>query len=60
MAARFVLSRGKDGQYYFDLRAKNGEIIAQSEGYVAKSGALNGIASVKENAPNAEIDDQSD
>lgn len=35
----------------FRLRAPNGEIIAASEGYTSKSGALNGIAAVRENAP---------
>ncbi len=43
---RFI---GADDQYYFHLRAANGEIVLQSEGYVAKAGADNGIASVREN-----------
>ena len=35
---------------------KNGEIIAVSEGYKAKAGCLNGIESVKKNAPEATIE----
>lgn len=38
-------------QYYFRLRARNGEIILSSEGYITKQGCVNGIASVKANAP---------
>jgi uncharacterized protein YegP (UPF0339 family) len=38
-------------QYYFRLKARNGEIILSSEGYVNKQGCINGIASVKVNAP---------
>ncbi len=43
------------GEYRFRLKARNGEIIATSEGYKAKAGCLNGIESVKKNAPDAEI-----
>ena len=42
---------GKDEQFYFHLRAKNGEIILASEGYTSKAGCQNGISSVMENAP---------
>lgn len=38
-------------QYYYRLRAGNGEIVLTGEGYVTKQGCLNGIASVKQNAP---------
>ena len=43
---------GKDGQYYFNLRAENDKIILQSEGYVTKQGALNGIKSVQNHCTN--------
>ena len=52
---KFELYTDKAGEFRFRLKAKNGEVIATSEGYAAKSGALNGIESVKENAPDAEI-----
>jgi len=44
-----------DGQWYFHLKAPNGEIIACSEGYTTKDNCTNGIESVKRFAPNAEI-----
>jgi uncharacterized protein len=40
-----------NGQFYYRLRAKNGEIILNGEGYTTKQSCLVGIASVKENAP---------
>lgn len=49
----FELFKGEDGQTYFRLRAGNGEIVLSSEGYVAKSGAENGIASVSANGDDA-------
>jgi len=47
--AAFELFEGQDGQTYFHLKAGNGEIMLQSEGYVALSGAQNGIESVRTN-----------
>jgi uncharacterized protein len=48
---KFEIFKGTNGKYYFRLKASNGEIIAQSEGYSSKQGAQDGIASVKKNAP---------
>lgn len=45
-------------KYYFVLKAGNGEIIGKSQFYASKQGMENGIASVKENAPSAEIVDE--
>ncbi len=50
MSAKFEIFSGKDEQYYFRLKAGNGEPILSSEGYVAKASCLNGIESVKKNA----------
>ncbi|MFN7022400.1 MAG: YegP family protein [Phycisphaerales bacterium] len=47
----FVLKTASDGQTYFNLKAGNGETILSSEMYKAKASALNGIESVKTNAP---------
>jgi uncharacterized protein YegP (UPF0339 family) len=47
--ARFQIFRGLDGQYYFHLRAGNGAIVLQSEGYTAKASAEKGQASVLTN-----------
>lgn len=58
MAGKFVLKKGSSGKFHFNLVAGNGQVIATSEAYESKSSALNGIASVKTNAPTADIDDQ--
>ncbi len=58
MAAKFELKKTSSGQFRFNLKAGNGEIIATSESYTTKSGALNGIESVKKNAASAAVDDQ--
>lgn len=50
---KFEVYLDKAGEYRFRLKARNGEIIAVSEGYKAKAGCLNGIESVKKNAPDA-------
>ena len=52
---KFELYTDKAGEFRFRLKATNGEIIAASEGYQAKESCENGIASVRENAPVAEI-----
>ena len=43
------------GEFRFRLKARNGEIIAVSEGYKQKPSCLNGIDSVKRNALEAEV-----
>ena len=45
----FASFKGLDGKFYFHLRAKNGEIVLQSQGYAKKSSADAGIASVDSN-----------
>ena len=52
---KFEMYRDKAGFYRFRLKARNGEIIAVSESYNAKTGCINGIESVQKNAPGAEI-----
>lgn len=52
---KFVVYVDKAGEYRFRLKATNGQIIAVSEGYKAKASCLNGIESVKKNAPDAPI-----
>ncbi len=60
MAAKFVLKKGSSGKFHFNLQAANGQVIATSETYESKAAAINGIESVKKNAPAAEIDDETD
>lgn len=55
MAGKFELYTDKSGEYRFRLKASNGEVIAISEGYSSKAGALSGIESVQRNAPDADI-----
>jgi uncharacterized protein YegP (UPF0339 family) len=50
MAGKFDLKKAKNGQFYFNLKATNGQVILTSEMYKAKSSAKNGIESVKTNA----------
>ncbi|MBQ9847628.1 MAG: YegP family protein [Clostridia bacterium] len=54
---KFEMYVDKAGEYRFRLKAKNGEVIAVSEGYKAKDSCENGIESVKKNAPEAEIEE---
>ena len=51
---KFTIFTGSDDQFYFRLSARNGETILSSEGYTSKSGCMNGIEAVKENAPDDE------
>lgn len=55
--AKFKRESTKDGSPYFDLAASNGQIIGQSEVYSSISAMENGIASVKCNACDARIID---
>lgn len=52
---KFEVYLDKSGEYRFRLKATNGQIIATGEGYKALASCLNGIESVKKNAPTAEI-----
>ena len=52
---KFELYQDKAGEFRFRLKARNGEIIAVSEGYTTKAACENGIASVRKNAPEAPI-----
>ena len=49
--AKFVITKRTNGDYQFNLKAGNGQIILTSEGYATKSGCQNGIQSVKNHAP---------
>ena len=52
---KFEVYQDKAGEYRFRLKARNGEIIAVSEGYKAKASCMNGIESVRKNAPDAPV-----
>lgn len=56
---KFVIKKRVNGEFMFNLKAGNGEIIATSEGYSSKQVCKEGIESVRNNASIAEVVDQS-
>jgi uncharacterized protein YegP (UPF0339 family) len=54
---KFEVYKDAAGKFRFRLRAANNEIIAVSEAYSSKDGCMNGVESVKANAPKAMIQD---
>jgi len=48
---KFVISKRANGEFQFNLKADNGQVILTSEGYTTKSACENGIESVRTNAP---------
>ena len=55
---KFEVYTDKAGETRFRLKASNGEIIAVGESYKAKKSCLNGIESIRKNAPGADIKDE--
>ena len=47
---KFVITLRKNGEFQFNLKATNGQVILTSEGYTTKAACLNGVDSVKKNA----------
>lgn len=56
---RFERKTAKNGKAYFNLKAANGQVIGASQMYASEASMENGIKSVKTNAADASIDDQS-
>ncbi|MBR3841049.1 MAG: YegP family protein [Erysipelotrichales bacterium] len=52
---KFEVYTDKAGEFRFRLTAKNGQTIAVSEGYTTLDNCLNGVESVKKNAPEADV-----
>jgi uncharacterized protein YegP (UPF0339 family) len=50
MAGTFELKKNAGGEFVFNLKAGNGQVLLTSEGYKAKASATNGIESVRKNA----------
>nr|WP_199082533.1 YegP family protein [Pedobacter sp. ASV19] len=48
---KFEITTRKNGEFQFNLKAGNGQIILTSEGYSSKANCLNGVESVKKNSP---------
>ena len=55
--ARYARDVAKNGKFYFNLKAGNGQIIGTSEMYDSEGGRENGITAVKASAPGADMDD---
>lgn len=55
---KFVIKSTKSGGYTFNLKARNGEIIATGESYESLDACRNGVKSVAANAPIAALEDQ--
>lgn len=47
-----VFKSPKNKQFYFNLKARNGQVILASQGYANKAGVTNGIKSVQKNCAN--------
>lgn len=50
MAGKFEISKRKNGEFQFNLKAGNGQVILTSEGYSSLGGCENGIDSVRRHA----------
>ena len=46
---KFEIKTRKNGEFQFNLKATNGQVILTSEGYKTKASCLNGVESVKKN-----------
>ncbi|MQA15952.1 MAG: DUF1508 domain-containing protein [Pseudonocardiaceae bacterium] len=55
--AKFVLEKDENGKFRFTLVTGNGHVVATSRLYDTKKSAVNGIKSVRGNAPDAGIED---
>jgi uncharacterized protein YegP (UPF0339 family) len=56
--SKFDRKTSSNSKPYFNMKATNGQIIGTSEMYETEASRDNGIASVKSNAPEANIEDQ--
>ena len=53
---KFEVYTDKAGEFRFRLKSTNGQIIAVSEGYQTLKNCLNGVESVRKNAPEAPVE----
>ena len=53
---KFEVYTDSAGETRFRLKAANGQIIATGEGYTTRKACLNGIESIRKNAPDAAIE----
>jgi uncharacterized protein YegP (UPF0339 family) len=60
MAAKFEVYKGTSGDFRFRLKAANGKVVAQGQGYKTKEACRKGIESIKRNAKGATVVDTND
>lgn len=53
--ARYEKKTAKDGRFYFNLKATNGQVIGTSQMYTSESACAGGIASVQTNGPTTDV-----
>ena len=46
---KFEITTRKNGEFQFNLKASNGQVILSSQGYKTKASCLNGVEYVKKN-----------
>jgi len=56
---RFESKDSTNGKFYFNLKASNGQVVGSSQMYENAASRDNGIESVKSNAPDATVEDES-
>ena len=54
---KYELYTDRAGEYRFRLKARNGKIVAVSEGYATRQGCLEGIECVRRNAPEGTLEE---
>ena len=57
MAGKFEIYEDQSGHFRFQLKARNGEIVASSESYLTKADAKKGITAMKKAVDGAETVD---
>lgn len=50
MSGKFGISKRSNGEFQFNLKAGNGQVILSSEGYSSKASCLAGVESVRKNS----------
>lgn len=48
---KYEITKGNNDKFFFNLTAKNGQVVLSSQGYAGKDGCKNGIESVRKNSP---------
>jgi uncharacterized protein YegP (UPF0339 family) len=55
---QFVIRRTSNGQFRFNIVARNGQVVATSETYSRKASAMSTIESLRKSVASATVDDQ--